>query len=833
MDAPQLEDGGGGGATFQSPPPPGPFIPIRRATVTQTAAVSPLLYTKVHRESGVSLPDDASPDTFATVATPERISRIPSPAKRPTLVSSLFGTNHIDSATAATIRPPPRPGTMGPPPTWTAPTSASSAKQRSPLVRSHSNMDALAFQRKPSTPAKAPSLHAMSDGNTSDGGSESSRLSGNDDRTAPTPTSPPPSKLRYPLRKKESLPPPPVVPSSPASKRLGKTTSFSLPKGKHLFATTNTPNTPHPSPDKATDVRQTRMKEVDGESALMLGQRLEQLLDEKEQVELDHSDLLWKNTQVQVELQQERQARADDRAATAAVVAQLKDDVERQTHVATEWEAKYREMAANYNAHAITMAEFEEKESEVRRLWDTVDAMAGQLEAIATLSGARAETQTCAVDVMQTVVETKSRELETLRGALYETVTLCFLHELAQGHDQRVLHTFLGSLGSDAAAFAWIQDRFCNKIIDEGPFSKLQNSVGTIAIHPGASQIQAGIVPPDGDEGAGLVLPTLQFSMCKKALLAQGESFECVEQANGVHAISLGDWKSRRRSLIEHTNMKSMFTSVFEQLGVCPTKYKVVVVHKPLLTPRDKAALTAMLLQDFGVAALLLTSTAHMVLHMAGLKTGIVVDVGADTTYIVPVYDDRIVQHAVVQLNVGGKMIVDHLVALFRASTPPFAALSADLQTQLALAILQTKAHVAYDYDKSCLDLTEPPLAFEIKKDKSAWLLHARVELFQGPEMLFQPALFPHGMIVHGKTMHCIDLCDPFVRDELLGAVVLSGRVTKLPGLKRRLVKEMVLARHDLLGKLHVDAPEHTEFQAYWGACTFAKFTSEDQWLLD
>ncbi|RQM23959.1 hypothetical protein B5M09_005219 [Aphanomyces astaci] len=88
--------------------------------------------------------------------------------------------------------------------------------------------------------------------------------------------------------------------------------------------------------------------------------------------------------------------------------------------------------------------------------------------------------------------------------------------------------------------------------------------------------------------------------------------------------------------------------------------------------------------------------------------------------------------------------------------------------------------------------------------------------------------------IVHGTVpaalLASLDRCDPMYMDTFCGSVVLTGAMAKLPGLKRRLVKEVVLARPELLGQLFVDVPDASDMQPYWGACTYAKYAADDEW---
>ncbi|ETW09130.1 hypothetical protein H310_01572 [Aphanomyces invadans] len=763
----------GGIDSFGNPPPTPP--PLRRNTsciaLPQYATVMPVPAAGLRFDTMI---DSASPTQFATVGTGKTVdkaqSRIPSPTRR-----KAPAPLHMDS--------PPKL------------TDAVATSIRRPLLRSASTIDV--FQRK-----SPPKFHDKeSDSGSSDGGSR---------RATMTTASSPSSKLRFPLRKKDS---PGKVAKSPSS--IGA------------------PPTPQQtSPEKADN----STSQNASDTVIQLTSRVTALLGEIEQMELENSDLMWKCTQIEGKLHHEQQLRASAEKDHEAAVATLTQQLHAQTAAAQMWQAKFVEAVNASTSNAITMAEFEEKEAEIARLWQCVDTMAGQVEGIATLSTARATTQDCTVEYMHRLLEGKSLEVDTLRNALYDTVTLCFLHELAQGHDSRVLHTFMASLGSDGAAFEWLKARFCSKIIDDGPFSKLENCVGTIVVQAGTSHVLAGIV--DDDMDAGLILPALDFSVVKTASSIEC-CLECVQQSNGVHTIALGGYLTRRRSLVEASTRKSLFSIVFDALNVRPAKYKVVAVVKPLWSLKDKSKLTSMLLQDFGVAALMLTTTAEMALRNAGLTTGVVVDIGVDGTFVVPIYDSTIMTHAVVQVHVGGRHVLEHTAALFRVSSPQFAALAPDMQMQLVLAILQSKGHVGYGPAKPGGGQHDehPPIAFEIQKEVGAsWILAADTELFLGPEVLFHPSLHLHGSTwegLHDALLRSVDLCDPIVRDELLGGVVLSGRVSKLPGLKRRLVKEVVVSRHELLGKIHVHTPDHAEYQAYWGACTLAKYASDDQWQLE
>lgn len=65
---------------------------------------------------------------------------------------------------------------------------------------------------------------------------------------------------------------------------------------------------------------------------------------------------------------------------------------------------------------------------------------------------------------------------------------------------------------------------------------------------------------------------------------------------------------------------------------------------KPTVSPQDDMKILNILLQQCRVAAVLLTTSAEMVLRAAKMQTGLVIDIGHDATYIVPILNNEIVK---------------------------------------------------------------------------------------------------------------------------------------------------------------------------------------------
>ncbi|RQM24211.1 hypothetical protein B5M09_007385 [Aphanomyces astaci] len=74
-----------------------------------------------------------------------------------------------------------------------------------------------------------------------------------------------------------------------------------------------------------------------------------------------------------------------------------------------------------------------------------------------------------------------------------------------------------------------------------------------------------------------------------------------------------------------------------------PDTYKIVMTHKPLIGKAHREKMVQSLFEAGQFQSVFLTTDAQMSLRAVAKSTGLVVDVGADTTYIVPIYEDMLV----------------------------------------------------------------------------------------------------------------------------------------------------------------------------------------------
>ncbi|KDO33472.1 hypothetical protein SPRG_02280 [Saprolegnia parasitica CBS 223.65] len=435
------------------------------------------------------------------------------------------------------------------------------------------------------------------------------------------------------------------------------------------------------------------------------------------------------------------------------------------------------------------------------RLWTTIDGLTSELEAVAAVATARAAVHAAQMHAAETQLAATTAALDRLRSGVYDTVAACFLHELHTGETDALSECMAQATAGDDAALAWIQACFGRRLLHARRHLAPDKVPDTAVLYmESAVRVLAGIVPEDEDT---MPLPTLS-----------------------LETPSIASMASRRYQptfVDRSAPLRRCLRTVFERLGAHSQTLKVVLVHPPLWTASERDRVSHLLWHEFYVPALLLTTTAEVILRAAGLSSGVVVDVGPYTTTIVPIYNDRIVTHATLTLPGGRDMVLHATWGALREHGAFGAVADEEDQFDAAEQLLRTHGFVAYDV---AAERAKRPTDVHMTWRHESRLITSSAALFEGPEQLFHPSR-DDGKSLQEAVLSAIDRCNPVVRAELAAAIVLNGALTTLPGFKRRLTRELILLRHDLLGQLRLH-----DGHGFVGACTLARFAHDDVWIV-
>merc|ERR1719348_427716 len=222
------------------------------------------------------------------------------------------------------------------------------------------------------------------------------------------------------------------------------------------------------------------------------------------------------------------------------------------------------------------------------------------------------------------------------------------------------------------------------------------------------------------------------------------------------------------------------------ELGVSASDLPALVTIPPLATRQEESTMAEILVEKLGVPALYLANKAVMSLYGGGQMTGVAVDSGQDTTYIVPAYQGNPIQDATLVLKVGGRQVTEHLMTqlingkysfpddnflLWRKKKKTKFTVSSKLE--IIREMKEQYCYVSLDYDAS---LADPAFQEESVRLPDGNMIVMGQQKFSAPEIIFQPGL------ASKKT------CG---RGELANNITLSGGNTKFPNFDKRLSAEL------------------------------------------
>ncbi|ETV66489.1 hypothetical protein, variant 2 [Aphanomyces astaci] len=294
-----------------------------------------------------------------------------------------------------------------------------------------------------------------------------------------------------------------------------------------------------------------------------------------------------------------------------------------------------------------------------------------------------------------------------------------------------------------------------------------------------------------------------------------------------------------------------------------PDTYKIVMTHKPLIGKAHREKMVQSLFEAGQFQSVFLTTDAQMSLRAVAKSTGLVVDVGADTTYIVPIYEDMLLEHAVVKLPFGQDHVVNFMVSmLLSQDCDDFHMIPARVQRRIARSILDSHGLVASDFfdmteqyggfrrkDVHVLPTPDHPLVW-VKESPSqtthplrasyaqqlpsgrTLTLEYDIERFVCPELLWNPSLDPDCACktsLHAAILKSLSLCDPFLQEDLIARVVCCGVLTSLPGFKERLYREVQKSTPQHV--VGVEILPKSLHAAFTGATMYAQGLRESVWI--
>ncbi|MCP4760631.1 MAG: actin family protein [archaeon] len=284
-------------------------------------------------------------------------------------------------------------------------------------------------------------------------------------------------------------------------------------------------------------------------------------------------------------------------------------------------------------------------------------------------------------------------------------------------------------------------------------------------------------------------------------------------------ADSMGLYKISRPVQMGHIKDWTLFEQIldyiFYQLRVDPSAINVLYTFHPLMNNDEKKKIFKLFFEKYQVAGFYFILDSLLTMYSGGFQTGLVVEMGASSIRVIPIYEGILIEHAIQYIEIGGTVLDNFMFHQLQS-----AGFSADtsVQKELVRVLKERACFVSLDYDE---DLKRKK---NYKKEYSlpdSSIIELSEERFTVPELLFKPYLNNlEEKSLPEAILDCIDLCDIDLRTPLLENIFLSGGASQFPQLEYRLLHELevgLVQRGKKMRKPHIIAPKGRIFSCWIG----------------
>ena len=279
--------------------------------------------------------------------------------------------------------------------------------------------------------------------------------------------------------------------------------------------------------------------------------------------------------------------------------------------------------------------------------------------------------------------------------------------------------------------------------------------------------------------------------------------------------------------------MERIWKHIFHTELVADIKsYHVVVTEAPFAKYSNKKDMAQVLFEKLNIESLYITNTSTLSLYANGKTTGIVVDIGFQTTSCVPIYEGFVLNHAVGKAEMGGKELNEYFIKLINEdkenNKKQYNTTGTDFSTINELK--EKVCYVAEDYDSECkksMDLTSSSSKnLDVYELPDLSKVYLGAQKFKCPEMLFQPSLAGSIHVgIHEQAFKSIKSCDEDINRDLFLNVVLCGGSSLFAKIKPRLSKELQ-SLAPTGRNVSVIAPPERKYSAWLGGAILTSLDS-------
>lgn len=236
-----------------------------------------------------------------------------------------------------------------------------------------------------------------------------------------------------------------------------------------------------------------------------------------------------------------------------------------------------------------------------------------------------------------------------------------------------------------------------------------------------------------------------------------------------------------------------------------------LVVTEPLALPMHmRYAMDELVFEEFGFAQYSAVIPQRLSAAAANRRTALVLDSGFSFTHAVPIIDGIERPNCARRLNIGGKLLTNHLketvsfrswnmmdeTAVINAIKERLCYVSLSYCEDLAMAKEKQKdivrEYVLPDFARGNVDPLGHILLPDEEQDGSEQVLTMNNERISVPEILFNPSDVGMDQAGVGETIfQAVQLCPEHYHADLYANVILTGGNCRLPNFRERVLQEL------------------------------------------
>lgn len=253
---------------------------------------------------------------------------------------------------------------------------------------------------------------------------------------------------------------------------------------------------------------------------------------------------------------------------------------------------------------------------------------------------------------------------------------------------------------------------------------------------------------------------------------------------------------------------KLLYYTFYNELRVAPEESVVTILVPPRASGRYLEKMTQIMFETFSVPCLNFVHQATACVAGEGSFSGLVVLMGHQNVYVVPVHQLRALDEAAVKIPVGGSHISAYLGRLLNLTT------TAELE--IAKDIKVKHGFVSLNYEMDSQEASRYEVDYEMPDGTMVKISNHR---FDGPEGYFKPSILGiSSQTLPEAISAAISNVDYSLRRKMASNIILAGNSSLFNNMAERIEKE--LRKDHSLMDLGIRVKGSSERNKVWIGCS-------------